>query len=225
MSKSKIIGLGEYTRALKKELTEYWIKEQTRLLIEYAEKEIVKLGNRMSSYSSANGLDRTGNLLNSLCWGVTFNGETKGSGFFRPAVLHSRGIDGGSTSYLHEFFPNDMEAVNGRQMAEDFIKSYSGQSVKWEVYFAVLAPYWGYWEGGFRMKSGGGTVYSGTKQQRDIPVSYRHMQFQVMSHVFDDVRMDLKPAKTHLSVYRPKYSYRNPRYKNKRGYRKIGIIR
>lgn len=225
MIKSKVIGLETYTSQLKKELINYWVKEQTRLLIEYAEKEIVKLGSRMSSYASKNGLDRTGNLLNSLCWGVTYNGQKQGSGFFRPAILHNKGMDGGTTSYLHEFFSNDMEVVNGRQLAEDFIQSYNGSSGKWEVFFAVLAPYWGYWEGGFTMKGGGGTVYGGRKQQRDIPRFSRHIQFQVMTHVFDDVRMDLKPAKTHITVYRPTYSFRNPRYKNKRGYKKIGIIR
>ena len=45
-----------------------------------------------------------------------------------------------------------------------------------------------------------------------------------MTHIFDDVRMELKPAKTHLTVYRPKYSYRSRKYKNKVGVKKIGLI-
>jgi hypothetical protein len=109
---------------------------------------------------------------------------------------------------LHEYFINDRELVLGRELAEEYIGSVKGKSGKWTVFFAVLAPYWGYWESGFtHIKTG------------------RRMQFQVMTHIFDDVRMDLKPAKTHLTVYVPKYSYKNPKYKKKKGIKKIGIIR
>jgi len=192
--------------------------EQTRRLIEYAKKEIVKLGNMIASYNGANGLDRTGNLLNSLCWGVTYNGEVKDSGFYREPKVGTRtnrwgqergmGIKGGSGSFLHEYFPDDMEPVYGRQFAEEYLNNVSGKSGKWTVFFAILAPYWGYWESGFTMVKTG-----------------KRMQFQVMTHIFDDVRMDLKPAKTHLTVYVPKYSYKSRKYKNKKGVKKIGIIR
>lgn len=192
--------------------------EQTRRLIEYAKKEIVKLGNMIASYNGANGLDRTGNLLNSLCWGVTYNGEVKDSGFYREPKVGSRtnrwgqergmGIKGGSGSFLHEYFPDDMEPVYGRQFAEEYLNNVSGKSGKWTVFFAILAPYWGYWESGFTMVKTG-----------------KRMQFQVMTHIFDDVRIELKPAKTHLTVYVPKYSYKSRKYKNKKGVKKIGIIR
>jgi hypothetical protein len=163
----------------------------------------------IASYSGANGLDRTGNLLNSLCWGVTFDGEVKDSGFYRSPKVGSRtnrwgqergmGIKGGDNSYLHEFF-DDKELVLGRKLAEEYIGSAKGKSGKWTVFFAVLAPYWGYWESGFTQVTTG-----------------KRMQFQVMTHIFDDVRMDLKPAKTHLTVYVPKYSFKNPKYKKKKG--------
>ena len=207
-------------------------EEQTRRLIEYAKKEIVKLGNMIASYNGANGLDRTGNLLNSLCWGVTYNGEVKDSGFYREPKVGSRtnrwgqergmGIKGGNDSYLHEFFPNDMEPVYGRQFAEEYLNNVSGKSGKWTVFFAILAPYWGYWESGFTMRGGGG--------DSGAPRHSRFMQFQVMTHIFDDVRIELKPAKTHLTVYVPKYSYKarshkGRKYKNKVGVKKIGIIR
>lgn len=209
--------MSAYTKQLQKELSDYWVGVQTMNLIDYAKTEIKRLGDMMSSYSSAHGMDRTGNLLNSLCWCVAYDGERKDSGFYREPVIHTYvnrwgqergiGIQGSSSSYLHEYFIDDREEVNGRQLAEEYIGSYNGKSGKWTVVFAVLAPYWGYWEGGFNHIKGG------------------RMQFQVMTHIFDDVRMDLKPSKTHLTVYRPKYSYRNRKYKNRRGYKKIGVIR
>jgi hypothetical protein len=188
--------------------------EQTNRLIEYAKTEIKRLGEMMEKGDK----DRTGHLLNSLCWGVTYNGELKDSGFYRQATLHTyvnrygqergRGVHGGTNSYLHEYFINDREIVLGRELAEEYIGSVKGKSGKWTVFFAVLAPYWGYWESGFtHIKTG------------------RRMQFQVMTHIFDDVRIDLKPAKTHITVYVPKYSYKNPKYKKKKGIKKIGIIR
>jgi hypothetical protein len=48
------------------------------------------------------------------------------------------------------------------------------------------------------------------------------MQFQVMTHIFDDVRTALKPAETHLSVYVPKYYYKSNKYKKKKGIPHIG---
>lgn len=194
-------------------------EEQTRRLVEYAEKEIKVLGDKIQTYHSANHMDRTGNLLNSLCWCVTYGtgDDNKHYGFYRSEASHNKGIDRTSEAWLHEYTPNEREEVHGRQMAESFVSSYQGKSGKWTACFAILAPYWGYWESGFTMKSGGGA--SG------ISRSTRFMQFQVMTHIFDDVRMALKPAETHLTVYRPKYSYKNPKYKNKRGYKKFGIIR
>lgn len=214
MKHSKVIF---NTKALSKAIFDNLSVEQTNLFIEYAKERIAEIGNMIQTYNSRNHMDRTGNLLNSLCWGVYYKGEKKGSGFFRSPVIKSMGGNKGSTSYLHEFFANDAEPVNGRQLAEDFLSSYKPNGSGWTVFFAILAPYWGYWEGGFMMKSGGG--------ESGIPRSTRFLQFQVMSHIYDTVRMDLKPAKTHLTVYVPKYSWKNPKYKNKRGYKRIGIPR
>ena len=190
-------------------------EEQTARFIAYAKHKIIEIGTRVGEYHSRNGMDRTGNLLNSLCWGVTYNGVLKGSGFFRDAIIHSRrGKNGGSISWLHEFFANTDEVVNGRMLAEQYINTFVNKHTGkgWYVFFAILAPYWGYWESGFRMKSGGGN--SG------IPRSTQFLQFSVMSQFFDRVRMDLTPTKVDISVYIPKYSYKNPRYKNKVGYKK-----
>lgn len=219
IGKTKIIGFNP--AMIKKEAENYLIPIQTEKLIEYAKEEIIKLGDKIQTYNSRNHMDRTGNLLNSLCWGVAYRGELKGSGFYRDETTHSKGLDGGRESFLHEFFRNDQEEVNGRKMAEEYIKSFKGTSKGWSLFIAVLAPYWGYWESGFTMKFGFEEDEDGNMRT----TQRRFMQFQVMTHVFDDVRMALKPAETHFSVFVPKYSYQNRKYKNKKGYKKIGILR
>lgn len=206
------------SKALAKEILNNLVPYQTNLLIDYAMVEIKKLGDRIASYNGANGLDRTGNLLNSLCWGVTHDGVLKASGFYREETHKKRtnrkgdergfGVHGGNDSFLHEFFGNDAELVEGRKLAKEYLQNVKGKSNKWTVFFAILAPYWGYWEGGFRMVT-----------------TNKRMQFQAMIYVFDDVRKDLKPAKTNITVYRPKYQYRNHKFKNKVGIKKIGIDR
>lgn len=213
IGKTKLIGFSP--ARIKKEAANYLIPIQTERLIEYAKAEIVKLGNKIQEYNSRNHMDRTGNLLNSLCWGVYYQGKMKGSGFFRKETTQDKGIEGTSQSYLHEFFERT-DTVNGRQMAQEFIDSYKGFSEGWTIFFAILAPYWGYWEGGFTMKTG-------LKQDDDGNWHFTKklfMHHQAMTYVYDDVRMDLKPKTKHLDVYIPKYSYKNPRYKNKRGYTK-----
>ena len=219
IGKTKIIGFNP--AKIKEEAEDYAVAIQTEKLIEYAKEEIIKLGDKIQTYNSRNHMDRTGNLLNSLCWGVAYRGELKGSGFYRDETTHSKGLNGASVSFLHEFFKNDQEEVNGRKMAEEYIKSFKGTSKGWSLFIAVLAPYWGYWESGFTMKFGFKEDEDGNMRATQT----RFMQFQVMTHIFDDVRMALKPAETHFTVYVPKYSYQNRKYKNKKGYKKIGILR
>lgn len=206
------------SKALAKDILNNLVPYQTNLLIDYAMVEIKKLGDRIASYNDANGLDRTGNLLNSLCWGVTYDGALKASGFYREEVHKTRtnrlgqtrglGVGGGSDSFLHEFFGNDAELVEGRKLAKEYLQNVKGKSNKWTMFFAILAPYWGYWESGFRMVT-----------------TNKRMQFQAMVYVYYDVIRDLKPAKTSITVYRPKYQYRNHKFKNKVGIKKIGIDR
>lgn len=221
IGKTKIIGFNP--AKIKKEAEAYAIPLQTEKLIEYAKEEIIKLGDKIQTYNSRNHMDRTGNLLNSLCWGVAYRGELKGSGFYRDETIHPKGINGNGNSYLHEFFKqvDNPEIINGRKMAEDFIKSFNGTSKGWSLFIAVLAPYWGYWESGFTMKFGFEEDEDGNMRT----TQKRFMQFQVMTHIYDDVRMAMKPAETHFTVYVPKYSYQNRKYKNKKGYKKIGILR
>ena len=208
---SKIVGFSR--SKLYNSMVAIAVEEQTKRLIAYAEKEIKVLGDAIQTYNSANHMDRTGNLLNSLCWVVTYNGKVKGSGFYREPMLRNKGIEGSSSAYLHEFFERT-ELVDGRKLAEEFIKSREKDSYHgWKVSFAVLASYWGYWESGFKMKTGLGSEKT------------RFMQFQVLTHIYDDVRMALKPAETHITVYVPKYYYKNKKYKNKVGATHIGVIK
>ena len=219
IGKTKIIGFSP--AKIKKEAEEYLVSVQTEKLIKYAKEEIVKLGDKIQTYNSQNHMDRTGNLLNSLCWGVAYKGELKGSGLYRDETTHSKGLNGASVSFLHEFFKNDQEEVNGREMAQKYIQSFKGRANGWTLFIAILAPYWGYWESGFTMKFGFEEDEDGNMRT----TQRRFMQFQVMTHIFDDVRMALKPAETRFSVFVPKYSYQNRKYKNRKGYKKIGILR
>ena len=215
MKQGKIIGFNATKMA--EQMMANAVAEQNRRLVEYAKEEIQRLGNMIASYPHAHHMDRTGNLLNSLCWVVTYNNKTIDSGFYREAKINTYtdkrggkrgfGSQGDTASFLHELFhkSGDMEEVNGRKLAEEFLKSFKGSSNKWKVAFAVLAPYWGYWE------SGHTNVITG-----------QFMQFQVMTHIFDEVRMALKPAETHLSVYVPKYYYMKEEYKKKKGIPHIG---
>lgn len=224
MKQTRIVGFNP--SAIKKQMFDLATEEQTKRLIEYAKKEVKKVGDRILTYNSKNHLDRTGNLLNSLCWCVTYNGEKKDSGFYRDEILRNkaRGSKGSSSnSFLHEFFDriDNPELVQGRKMAEEYLKQLKGKSGKWEVYLAILAPYWGYWESGFNLKIRRRNLQG---HEDSAQTSTIRLQFQVLTYFWQDVKMDLKPADVKLSVYVPKYSYRNPKYKKKVGYKKIGLL-
>lgn len=182
---------------LKKVLLENLTKEQTRRLIEYAVKNIRLLGDAIQLYHGKHNMDRTGNLLDSLCWGVVYNGKMQACGFYRQQRASKE-------SHLHEFYPDWawLYPVYGHGEAELFLKKAAQQYGQrgWCVFFAILAPYWGYWESGFTIRRGRTT---------------RHIQFQVMSQFFDKVRMELRPAVTHLSVHIEKYQSNKRKYKKR----------
>lgn len=194
MKQGKIIGFNAAKMA--EQMMANAVAEQNRRLVEYAKEEIKRLGDMIQTYNSANHMDRSGHLLNSLCWGVAYNGKLIDSGFYRGETLkaHTTWNEVDTTnSYLHEWLP-EYEAfqVQGRQLAEQYIQRYGAagsQGGYWRVFFAILAPYWGYWESGFNMVHGKG------KNKR---TSFR--QFAVMAHVYDKVSNDLKPAKTTFKV-------------------------
>lgn len=206
MKKSQVIF---DKQALFKDLFNTIANEQTLRLIEYAKEKIIKIGDKIQTYNSRNHMDRTGNLLNSLCWYVAFDGEMQSSGFYREESYQNKGVGGGSQSWLHEFLPDSAENVYGRKLANEYLtKHQSGNGKGWKVTFAVLAPYWAYWEQGFKMKShfGGGTQF---------------LKFAVMSEFFDELRTDLKPYKeVTFTISTPKYSYKSNKYRGRN--RRIG---
>lgn len=189
--------------ALRSQLTKQLVAQQTQLLVDYAKAKIVEIGDTIRTWHSAHHMDRTGHLLNSLCWGVSYNGQLQEGGFYRQASAHGN-------SYLHEWFSGDVKyliPVNGHELAQRYLETYGNNGGQgWKVFFAILAPYWGYWEKGFKMKSGGGTVYKGTSRERRMPQkTVGTYQFAVMTHFYDQIRTDLKPARTRFRVSVAKY--------------------
>ena len=90
--------------------------EQTARLIAYAQQQIVLMAAEIEQIiSSQDG--STGNLLDSLCWGVWHNKKKKGMGFYRD----TQAIE---DSYLHELSPAIRESVNGHFLAQQFLAQY-----------------------------------------------------------------------------------------------------
>lgn len=178
-----------YPERLKQKLMNEAVKKQNKRLIDYAKKTIIEIGNEINRYNSSNHMDRTGNLLNSVCWGVSYQGNLVDYGFYKktPTTHPGRWANGWTDqAELHEWSGTDISSmypVNGRKLAEEYIQKIGNTGSRgWKVFFAVLAPYWGYWEQGFSMPSGFGS-------------SRLFRQFAVMTQFFDKIRQDLKPAR------------------------------
>lgn len=195
-TKSKVIGFS--AARMKRDMMKIVVTEQTDRLIEYAMAKIGEIGDRIQEYHSANHMDRYGNLLDSLCWGVAYDGKLKASGFYRDEAADRE-------SYLHEWFTTDvissMFPIYGHGLAQQYIENYNGDSGKgWSIFFAILAPYWGYWEKGFTM-----TSKARGWDENDV-MRTRTYRFAVMTEIFDQVKRDLKPAKVRLHVHVAKYN-------------------
>lgn len=130
-SKSRVVF---NSKKFGKMLLDNIVKEQTRRLIEYAEKEL----NTMVATREFH--DRTGQAANSYVWAVYYNGKKKGYGFYGKA-------GGGKSSYLHEWSPSIREAVYGRKAARAFLNEYTPNANGWEIVWCAAAPYLGYHEG------------------------------------------------------------------------------
>lgn len=201
MGKSKVIGFD--SKKLEEKLVKNLVNEQTNRLIAYAKEKIVEIAKDIQSHGY--GMDRTGNLLDSLCWVVSYDGHEAGSGFYRSQRASRN-------SYLHELFSNSQRAIEergisgdeikamypvyGHALAEMFISEHGSKSKKgqWVVYFAILAPYWGYWEVG----------------HQNI-LTHQYEKFAVMAEFRDKVAKDLKPAE--VSFFRSRPSYNIPKLK------------
>ncbi len=111
-----------YLKKVEKDLTEYWVNEQTNRLVEYAKEELEKM---VTTHTFKN---RTKNLEDSYAWGVYYKGELKESGFraksaSKPAKFHGTNIWGNE------------EAVT-------FIQNgYTPPSNGWVVVWVAAAPY------------------------------------------------------------------------------------
>jgi len=224
MKKSRVIGLSAYTKQLQKELMEYYSTAQTEMLVEYAKATIIEIGDKIQTYHSKNNMYRSGHLLRSLCCGVSYDGKLAYSGFYGDVSLksHTTWNEKDTTnSYLHEWIP-EYEAfpVDGRHLAEEYLSQYErigGAKGKWKVFFAILAPYWGYWETGFNMVHGIG----------ENKTSSFH-RFAVMTEFYDKVGKDLKPAEVKFEVTKNMNytkSYRIKSIKGRKGYVRGSIER
>ena len=151
--------------------------EQTKRFVAYAERQMKSIGEAFNAWESS------GNLIDSLCYAVYHNG--------RPAKMdYYRSPQATDTSELHEFSKEHREQVNGRALAERFLTDFKPSKKQgWEVFWAVLAPYWGYWEQGH---------YNVCFKQR--------VQFSVMAQQFDLVKETLEPkCKTTFVINVPTY--------------------
>lgn len=190
-ARAYVKGLNAYLKEVGKQIYDNVAVEQTNRLIAYAEDKVQDIGNKVRAYHGTHHMDRTGNLLDSICWGVVYNGKLVGSGFYREQRA-------GEESHLHEWFSGDISSlfpVYGHGLAEQFIGRFAQRNSGgkgWRVFFAILAPYWGYWEEGFEMRIKG--------------VSKGFHQWVVMSEVYDQVKADLKPAKVTFRNYVPTYN-------------------
>ena len=63
------------TKTLENVIFKNLVPEQTRRLVAYAKDTVQQIGNTIKAYHSAHNMDKTGNLLNSLCWGVSYRGK------------------------------------------------------------------------------------------------------------------------------------------------------
>lgn len=210
MGKTRIIGFNP--EKMKQQMLAIAVDEQSKRLVEYAKQRIMMLGEVISMYNSRHNMDRTGNLLDSLCWGVLYNGKYVDKGFYREkrasesSGLHEWWTGGSfqkrvsvetwkkykeekSSPYLWESVgATDLPEIWGHELAQQFLNKQEKEGANgWKVFFAILAPYWGYWEKGFTMKGSGG--WGG-----------RFLQFAVMTQFRDHVSQDLKPARVRYGV-------------------------
>lgn len=219
MKQGKIIGFNAAKMA--EQMMANAVAEQNRRLVEYAEQRIIMLGETINSYNSKHHMDDTGNLLDSLCWGVCYDGKMVQSGFYRnkkayyDSSLHEWSkvtFKGTRKDQFKDKWIEDVSAsepVNGHQLAAEYISQAHKKckSGEWMVFFAILAPYWGYWEKGFNItpRFGGNTTQM-------------FLQFAVMSQFYDIVKSNLKPARTRIKVYVPKYASKSLKSRAKKNF-------
>lgn len=176
---------GQFRKELMQRKKEYE-RLQTERLIAYAKEQIVLMGDEIQQIiTSPEG--STGNLLDSLCWGVWHNKKREGYGYYRQE------INAVEYSYLHEFSPSIRESVSGRYLAQQFLEQYQANLTitdGWQIAWGVLAPYYAYWEAGHVNILRGGEF----------------VQFTAMSQRYDHIKAALEPkCRTNFNVEVPTY--------------------
>jgi hypothetical protein len=163
---------------VKKRLEKIAFKQQTLNLVEYAENEIKNIASELTG-GSFNLDASTGNLLDSLCWGVYFNGNVRNMGYYRKQQASE-------DSYLHALSSNKI-SVNGHFLAQQFIANYKPTTHGWEIVFGILAPYQAYWEAGH---------YNVMLKQQ--------VRFMALTQRYDVIKNELSPlCKVYLEINRP----------------------
>lgn len=132
-------------------------KLQTSKFVDFAEEETTKIAQLLVDWED------TGNLLDSLCWGVWHNKKLVRRGYYRKQPMAQ--LD----SYLHELSPDRTISINGRFLADQFLAQYNPTIESgWEVVWGILAPYWAYWEGGhFNVLIGDSVQFFAMSQRYD----------------------------------------------------------
>lgn len=201
--------------ALQKKILKGLIQEQTDRLIEYAKTAAQDLAAKIQSFGYRNNFDDYGNLLDSICWGVCYDGQLKDSGFYREkratmaTTMHGyskvalregntrrkwKDLYGQNKQWMLDAswsYTSAGEPINGRALAEEYLaKCHKNcKSGQWTMFIAILAPYWGYWEKGHK------NIFLGE-------IGGLH----VMTSFYDQFRRDLKPSRVRIHVTVPKYA-------------------
>lgn len=169
----------KYRKAVMKRVAD----EQTIRLIAYAQEEVSKMGDLLKEKMKEKPSDRTHNMLNSLVWAVYYDGKEKKHGYYRKSASTK------GKAYLHELSDEPRE-VNGRELAKEFLRTYQPRvNNGWEIVWAILAPYYAYWEAGHE------NVFYG-----------KFVKFDMMTQRYDHIRNTLgNHARVSFSVNVPKY--------------------
>ena len=159
------------------------VKAQTERLIAYAQQEIAKMGNELLEKMQGKPSDRTHNMLNSLVWAVYYGGKEAKHGYYRKSSSTK------GDSFLHEISADPIP-VNGRKLAREFLDTYQPRETQgWEIVWAILAPYYAYWE------QGHDNIFYG-----------KFVKFDMMTQRYDHIKNTLGSiAKVTIDVNVPKY--------------------
>ena len=150
--------------AIAKRINDARVRQQTAKLCVYASEMIKKINAfREAGLATPSG-DWTGNLGDSLCWIVYYNGKIEKSGYARKDPIAQS--------------PQSDSDVNGdiwgRKLADDFIRSHNPSATKgWEVVWAA-------------------TVNYASKLEQGISDIHEGLKLRIISQVFDQVVDDFK---------------------------------